>query len=70
MQTEFFKKKLKNGLTVLFEKRSLPVVAVSASVKWGYAYEAGKIKGISHFLEHLLFKGTKKRGQKEIAEEI
>lgn len=70
MQTEFFKKKLKNGLTILFEKRNLPVVAVSASVKWGCAYEAEKIKGISHFLEHLLFKGTKKRNQKEIAAEI
>src|SRR3989344_346851 len=27
-------------------------------------------KGISHFIEHLLFKGTKKRSQKEIATEI
>ncbi|MBI2046569.1 insulinase family protein [Candidatus Pacearchaeota archaeon] len=70
MQTEFFKKKLKNGLMVLFEKRNLPVVAVSSSVKWGHAYEAEKIKGISHFLEHLLFKGTKKRSSEEIAVEI
>ena len=66
----FYRKKLKNGLTVLFEKRNLPVVAVSSAVKWGYAYEAEKIKGISHFLEHLLFKGTKKRSQEEIAAEI
>lgn len=70
MQTEFFKKKLKNGLTILFEKRNMPVVAVSASVKWGYAYELEEIKGISHFLEHLLFKGTKNRSQQEIAAEI
>ena len=70
MQTEFFKKKLKNGLTVLFEKRNLPVVAVSSTVKWGSAYETEDIKGISHFLEHLLFKGTKKRSSEEIAAEI
>lgn len=70
MQTEFFKKKLKNGLTVLFEKRNLPVVAVSASVKLGGAYESEKNKGTSHFIEHLLFKGTKSRNQEEIAAEI
>jgi len=70
MQTEFFKKKLKNGLMVLFEKRNLPVVAVSSTVKWGSAYETEGIKGISHFLEHLLFKGTKKRSSEEIAAEI
>ena len=70
MQTEFFRKKLKNGLTILFEKRNLPVVAVSASVRLGGAYETEKNKGVSHFIEHLLFKGTKKRNQEEIAAEI
>ena len=69
-EAEFYKKKLKNGLTVLFEKRSLPIVSCSASVKWGAAYETEENKGISHFIEHLLFKGTKKRSQKEIATEI
>jgi len=67
---EFYKKKLSNGLTVLFEKRNLPVVSVSATVNWGSEFETEKIKGVSHFIEHLMFKGTKTRGQKEIAEEI
>jgi predicted Zn-dependent peptidase len=67
---EFYRKKLGNGLTVLFEKRNLPVVSVSASVNWGSEFETEKIKGISHFIEHLMFKGTKTREQKEIAEEI
>ncbi len=67
---EFFKKKLGNGLTILFEKRNLPVVSVAASVKWGAAFENAQNKGISHFIEHLMFKGTKTRGQKEIAREI
>ncbi|MBU3912690.1 MAG: insulinase family protein [Nanoarchaeota archaeon] len=67
---EFFKKKLNNGLTVLFEPRKLDVVSVSASVNWGAAFEPGHSKGISHFIEHLMFKGTKTRDQEEIAREI
>ena len=67
---EFVRKKLKNGLTILFEKRRQEVVSVSASVKHGSAYEKEKEKGISHFIEHLMFKGTKNRTHKEIAEEI
>jgi len=67
---EYYKKKLGNGLTVLFEPRNLPVVSVSASVKWGSAFENEKNKGISHFIEHLMFKGTKTRNQEEIAREI
>jgi len=67
---EFFKKKLKNGVTVLFEKRKLPVVSVSASIRFGAAYETERNKGISHFIEHLMFKGTKTRKQEEIAREI
>lgn len=67
---EFFRKKLGNGLTVLFEKRNLPLVSVSSSVNWGAAFESEKIKGVSHFIEHLMFKGTKTRKQEEIAREI
>ncbi|PIN77248.1 hypothetical protein COV15_02785 [Candidatus Woesearchaeota archaeon CG10_big_fil_rev_8_21_14_0_10_34_12] len=67
---EFYKKKLKNGLTVLFEKRSLPVVSISASVNMGAAFENEKNKGMSHFMEHLMFKGTNSRSQEEIAREI
>lgn len=70
MKPEFYKKKLKNGLTVLFERRELPVVAVSASVNMGSAFESEKNKGISHFMEHMMFKGTKTRSQQEIAREI
>jgi len=62
--------KLKNGMTVLLEHRKLPIVSVMAAVKYGSAYENAKLKGIAHFLEHSVFKGTKKRGQKEIAELI
>ena len=66
----FYRKKLKNGLTVLFERRKLPLVCCSVALRYGSAYEPEKLKGASHFLEHLVFKGTKKRTAKEISEEI
>lgn len=69
-EPEFYRKKLDNGVTVIFEKRKAPVVAVSASIKFGAQYESEKIKGISHFIEHLVFKGTKKRNVTEIPREI
>lgn len=69
-EAEFYCRKLDNGITVLFEKRQIPVISVSTSVKFGAQYESAKIKGISHFIEHLVFKGTKKRSVVEIPKEI
>ena len=67
-----FKKVLENGLTVLIkEMPASDVVSVYALVKAGSATE-GKFlgTGISHFLEHMLFKGTTTRGVGEIAAQI
>ena len=69
-EVEFYRKKLDNGLTVIFEKRKTPVVSVASSVKFGAQHESEKIKGISHFIEHLVFKGTKNRTVSEIPKEI
>ena len=69
-EVEFHRKKLDNGLTVIFEGRKTPVVAVASSVKFGAQHESAKIKGISHFIEHLLYKGTPTRSSKKIAEAI
>ncbi len=69
-EIEFHRKKLDNGLTVIFEKRKIPVVSVATCVKFGAQYEKENIKGISHFIEHLVFKGTKKRTVSEIPQEI
>ncbi len=66
----FFKKRLKNGLTVILEKRELPVVSISYAVKLGARNESENEKGISHFIEHLLYKGTKNRTQFQISEAI
>lgn len=67
---EFNKKTLKNGLTILHEKRKGKVVSVFSAVNYGSSYEPQKLKGIAHLLEHLVFKGTKKRSQKEISKSI
>src|SRR3972149_351184 len=70
MKPKFYRKILDNGMTLLFEKRSVPVVSVSLAVKTGGMHEKEEEKGISHFIEHMLYKGTKKRSAKQIAEEI
>ncbi|MDH3353515.1 MAG: insulinase family protein [Nanoarchaeota archaeon] len=67
---KFQKKKLKNGLTILFEQRDVPVTTVMLAAKYGSAYETHEEKGIAHFMEHLCFKGTEKRTVKQIAEEV
>lgn len=59
---------LKNGLKVLFlESHKSPVVSVQMWVKTGSADEKKGEEGISHFIEHLVFKGTRKYQVGEIA---
>ena len=67
---KFNKKVLANGLTILHEKRDVPVTTVMLAVRYGSAYEGEEEKGIAHFIEHLCFKGTEKRSAKEIASEV
>ncbi len=55
------KYRLGNGITILFQKNSSKSVAVEVMVKTGSNCESKKILGASHFLEHMLFEGTKKR---------
>lgn len=60
--------KLKNGLTVLFkESHKSPVVSIQMWVRTGSADEQKGEEGISHFIEHLVFKGTNEYGVGEIA---
>ncbi|MBP7708470.1 insulinase family protein [Candidatus Pacearchaeota archaeon] len=67
---KFTKKILKNGLVVLHEKRDVPVTTVMLASKYGSAYESESDKGVAHFIEHLCFKGTKKRNTLQIASEV
>ena len=70
MKPKFHRKILKNGMTILFEKREIPIISVSFAVRNGGINEDISEKGISHFIEHMLYKGTPKRNAKRIAEEI
>lgn len=63
--------KLKNGLDVrLIPSSKSPVVSVQMWVKTGSADERVAEQGISHFIEHLVFKGTKNFGVGEIARTV
>jgi len=63
--------KLSNGLEVVLEENhAAPVVAFQAWVKIGSADEPPDMAGIAHVFEHMLFKGTKKRGVGQIAREV
>lgn len=65
------KYKLKNGITLLFEKNKSKSVAVEVMFKFGSNFESKKTLGLAHFLEHMLFEGTKNRkDSREIANEI
>ena len=58
----FQKTKLSNGLKIIaVPLKNTQAVTVLVLVGTGSKHETKEINGISHFLEHLLFKGTKKR---------
>src|SRR6266404_647372 len=62
---------LSNGIRILTE--SMPAALSATMGIWvenGSRYETPEENGVSHFIEHLLFKGTSKRTAAEIAEEM
>lgn len=62
---------LPNGIRVVTETMPyLRSVTLGAWVATGSRYERQDNHGISHFIEHLLFKGTTTRSAKELAEEV
>lgn len=59
---KYSKKILKNGLRVItVPMADNPTATVLVLVEAGSKYETKKVNGISHFLEHMCFKGTIKR---------
>lgn len=64
----FKKEHLSNGVPVVTEAlKNMRSVVVGLWVKVGSRNEPSEINGISHFLEHMFFKGTRKRTAKDIA---
>ena len=63
--------KLPNGVTaVIKESNRAQVVAVQIWVKAGSAYEKDREAGITHLIEHMIFKGTGKMGPGQLARQI
>lgn len=67
----FDQKTLANGLRIIGEKIDhFRSVAVGLWIGAGSQYETPPEAGVSHFLEHMVFKGTQKRTARQIAEEM
>lgn len=63
--------KLDNGMTVILKsQRTAPVVACNVWVDVGSADEEPHEAGLAHVHEHMLFKGTERRGVGEIARAV
>ena len=62
---------LPNGLTVITEVMSnVRSISVGVWIKTGSRRESPEINGITHFIEHMLFKGTTSRSAEDIAREV
>src|SRR6201987_4009814 len=62
---------LPNGLQILTEKMDhIRSVAMGVWVRPGSRHELAQVNGISHFVEHMVFKGTKSRSAQHIAREV
>ena len=69
--SKIYKTQLKNGLKIITEEMpDIQSASIGIWVNIGSRNEDGKRNGISHFIEHLLFKGTEKRTALDIAREI
>ena len=62
---------LPNGLTILTEQMDhIRSVSMGIWVKSGSRHEDPKVNGISHFVEHMVFKGTTTRSAEDIARQV
>ncbi len=63
--------RLKNGIRVVTERmESVRSVAIGVWVNAGSVFESDENAGVSHFIEHTLFKGTERRSASDIAAEM
>ena len=59
------------GVRVIMEKIDyVKSAAFGVWVKAGAVYESAENSGVSHFIEHMMFKGTEKRSARKIAEDV
>lgn len=68
---QYLQTTLENGLRILtVERPQTETVSLGIWVNTGAAYENKEVNGISHFVEHMVFKGSKKRNSVQISEDI
>lgn len=68
---KYFEKTLDNGLRIVGEQReNAKSTAAGFFVKAGARDETEEVNGVSHFLEHMMFKGTDKRSALDISFEL
>jgi len=61
---------LANGLEVITINKDTQIASINIGIKVGALYENMEQKGISHFIEHTLFKGTTSRSDEELNEDL
>ncbi|HSP47801.1 MAG TPA: pitrilysin family protein [Clostridiaceae bacterium] len=61
---------LKNGLQVAVVKKEGALFSCNLGIRIGALHEERTQKGICHFVEHMLFKGTKSRDNKKLNEDL
>jgi len=57
---------LENGIELITIQRDTRISSINVGIKIGAIYETEEEKGICHFIEHMLFKGTKTRNNNSI----
>ncbi|WP_315082158.1 pitrilysin family protein [uncultured Clostridium sp.] len=62
--------KLKNGLEVITIKKDTQIASINIGIRVGAFNECLEEKGISHFIEHCLFKGTYTRNDEELNSDL
>ena len=61
---------LKNGLEVITIKKNTQISSINIGIKVGALNETLEEKGISHFIEHMIFKGTENRTFQRLNDEL
>lgn len=61
---------LENGINLITIKKDTQLASINLGVKIGSIYEKKENRGIAHFVEHMMFKGTKNRNNEKLNEEL
>ncbi|MDP4088341.1 MAG: pitrilysin family protein [Bacillota bacterium] len=61
---------LENGLRVITLKKDTQIASIQCGIKVGALYEKADERGIAHFIEHMLFKGTHTRNNEKLNNDL